>query len=100
MNEAQETPKSDILEQHLQPSPDAFANAVGYETVLLQVKLGKYHGIDEIGTRIWEGIRAGVAPLEICKSIAAEFEEPLENVKADARSFLEDLLAHEIIIVE
>lgn len=100
MNEAQKSSKSDILEQHLQLSPDTFANAVGNETVLLQVKRGKYHGLDEIGTCIWEGIRTGVPPLEICERIAAEFEEPLETVKADARAFLEDLSAHGIIVVE
>ena len=100
MNEAQESSKPDILELHLKPSPDAFGNAVGNETVLLQVKRGNYHGLDEIGTRIWEGIRTGVPPIEICKRIAAEFDEPLETVKADARAFLEDLRAHGIIVVE
>ena len=91
---------SDILTQRLKPSPDAFANAVGSETVLLQVKRGTYYGLDEIGTRIWAGIKEGVSPLDMCDRIAAEFDEPVETVKADARAFLEDLRVHEIIVAE
>jgi hypothetical protein len=100
MNDVQDPPKLDILEQRLKPSPDVLANAVGNETVLLQVKRGNYHGLDEIGTSIWEGIRTGVPPLEICERIAAEYDQSLESVQEDARAFLEDLKTHGIIVVE
>jgi hypothetical protein len=90
----------DILEQRLKPSPDAFANAVGDETVLLQVKRGVYYGLDPVGTRIWEGLNAGTPPLQICEQIAADYGQPLETVKSDARSFLEDLTANEIVVAD
>jgi len=90
----------DILTQSLSPSPDAFANAVGSETVLLQVKRGVYYGLDEMGTRIWNDLRSGISPIETCAAIAADCDVPLETVEADARAFLEDLKANEIIVVE
>ena len=91
---------TDILSQKFKPSGDAFATAVGNETVLLQVKSGIYYGLDEIGTQLWEGIKRGSTPLETCQAIAAECAVSLETVKADARAFLEDLKTHEIIVAE
>ncbi|MCL6730140.1 PqqD family protein [Sphingomonas hankyongi] len=90
----------DILSQRLTPSPDAFATAMGSETVLLQVKSGIYYGLDEVGTRIWTGLQAGLKPSEICEKIAGEFDIPVATIEADARAFLEELKAHEIIIAE
>ena len=91
---------TDILTQKLRPSPDAFANAVGNETVLLQVKRGVYYGLDEIGTRIWEHLKSGEPALSACESIAAEFGVSLDVVKGDARAFLADLKSNEIIVAE
>lgn len=89
---------TDILIERLKASPDAFASAVGDETVLLQVKRGTYYGLDAIGTRIWAGVNEGRIAAEICKEIAADHAVPLETVEADARAFLNDLKANEIVI--
>ena len=91
---------ADILLQRLKPSPDAYANGVRDETVLLQVKRGSYYGMDAIGTRIWAGINEGRLPAEVCKEIAADYDVRLDTVEADARIFLEDLKANEIIVAE
>ena len=91
---------SDILQQRLKASPDAFASAVGDETVLLQVKRGTYYGLDAIGTRIWAGLNEGRSPAEICQQIAAEHDVPIATVEADARAFLQDLKANEIIVAD
>jgi hypothetical protein len=89
---------TDILREQLRASPDAFASPVGDETVLLQVKRGVYYGLDAMGTRIWEGLNEGRSPTEICERIAAEFGVPIETVETDARAFLQDLKANEIVI--
>lgn len=91
---------TDILRQRLKPSPDAFANGVGDETVLLQIKSGTYYGMDAIGTRIWAGLNEGRLPADVCRDIAAEYEAPLDTVEGDARRFLEDLKANDIIQAE
>jgi hypothetical protein len=89
---------TDILQQRFKASPDAFASAVGEEIVLLQVKRGTYYGLDAIGTRIWAGLNEGLSPVEVCARIAAEHDVSIEIVEADARAFLKDLKANEIII--
>ena len=89
---------TDILQQRLKASADAFASAVGDETVLLQVKRGTYYGLDAIGTLIWTGLNEGRTPVEICERIAHEHKVAIETVEADARAFLEDLKANEIVV--
>lgn len=91
---------TDILKERLKASPDAFANAVGDETVLLQIKRGVYYGLDRMGTRIWRGIKEGFTPVEICEQIAAEYGVALDTVETDARAFLQDLKANEILVAD
>ena len=88
----------DILDQRLRPSPDAFANAIGEETVLLHVKRGIYYGLDPVGTRIWEGLNDDVRPRELCRRVAAECDVSLDVVEADARKFLNDLVENQIVV--
>ena len=91
---------TDILQQRLKASPDAFASAVGDETVLLHVKRGTYYGLDAMGSRFWAGLNDGRMPTEICEQIAAEYGVALETVESDARAFLQDLKANEIVIAD
>lgn len=91
---------TDVLETTLKPSPDALSNAVGRETVLLHVKQGTYYGLDEVGTRLWAGIRDGVPLSEVCKSMSEQFGVPLDKVKDDARAFVELLKQNEIVLAD
>ena len=89
---------NDILDQPWRPSPDAFANAAGDETILLQVKKSAYYGMDPIGSQIWRGLNRGLSARQICSEIAAEHDVSLGQVEDDARRFLEDLQANVIIV--
>ena len=91
---------TDILRQKLSRSPDAFASSVGKETVLLQVKRGTYYGLDEMGTRFWAALNDCRDFADVCAEIASEHDVSLETVEADARAFLEDLRANDIIVAE
>ena len=90
---------TDILDQNLQPSKDAFSQGVADETVLLQVRRGVYFGMDPVGTAIWNGLQQGRAPREICAAIAQDFDVPVETVETDTRAFLEELTANDIVTV-
>ena len=89
---------ADILDQAWQLSPEAFANSVGEETVLLHIRRNTYYGLDPIGTRIWQGLGDGRSPRDISSEIAEEHDVPLDQVEEDTRKFLEDLRANEIIV--
>ena len=89
---------TDILARPLSPSPEAFENRVGDETVLLHLGNGTYYGLDAVGTVMWEMLKRGVVPQQICQAIAESYAIPLEQVEADARRFFGDLRDHSIVI--
>ena len=88
---------SDILACPLSPSPEAFENRVGDETVLLHLGNGTYYGLDAVGTVMWEMLKQGMVPRQICHAIAESYEIPLDQVETDARRFLSDLKDHSIV---
>ena len=90
----------DPLTTQWQPSSDAFANRVGDETVMLQIKRSSYYGLDPIGTRIWQGLLDGRLAGDVCKEIADEHDVPLARVQDDTRKFLEELQANDIIVAK
>lgn len=91
---------TDVLSSKLTPSPDALESRVGDETILLHLTNGTYYGLDALGTRIWELLKDGASPREICALIAREYETPIGTVEADTRKFLADLKAHSILVDE
>ena len=89
---------TDILQRHLAPSPDAVESPVGDETVILHLKNSTYYGLDAVGTRIWGLLKDGLAPDAICERLAAEYGVAREVIEADARRFLEELEAQNMIV--
>ena len=89
---------TDILTRRLTPSPDAAESAVGDETVILHLVNGTYYGLDPVGTRIWGMVKQGTSTPEICATLAAEYDIDLATIEADARRFLTDLEAQEILV--
>ena len=89
---------SDIFDEALVPSVDAVESAVGDETVILHLKSGTYFGLDPMGTRIWAMLKAGVPTADICKRLCEEFDVTQDVVEADARRFLSELKANDILV--
>lgn len=89
---------TDILTRPLLPSDQAVESRVGEETVILHLESGAYYGLDRIGTRVWELLKNGVAPLEIGRILARDHDAPPEIVESDVRHLLSELLAHGIIV--
>lgn len=89
---------TDILQRRLTPSADAVESAVGDETVILHLKNSTYYGLDAVGTRIWALLKEGLAPDAICERLATEYDISREIIEADARRFLGELEAQNMIV--
>ena len=76
---------------------DAVANAVGGETVILHLGNGNYYGLDTIGTVLWEGLKAGKLPSEVCNAIIDEYDVGREQVEADIARFLTELEENDLV---
>jgi len=89
---------TDILLRRLTPSADAVESPVGDETVILHLKNSTYYGLDAVGTRIWALLKEGLTPEAICERLAVEYGVAREVIDADARHFLGELEAQNMIV--
>ena len=89
---------TDFLSKQLVPSEQAMESRVGEATVILHLESGTYYGLDELGTRIWELIKGGVAPVAIGDILVREYDASREVIEAHMRRFLSDLYAHGIVV--
>lgn len=87
----------DVLTAKFVPNAGVIVNRLGDDTVALNLANGTYYGFDLVGTRIWEKLVAGEEVSSICLLVAAEFAVPLDQVEADARTYLHELLEHDLI---
>jgi hypothetical protein len=87
-----------LLSRRLACSSDAIESRVGEETVILHLGNDTYYGLDALGTRIWELLKAGTPLPAIRDQLAGEYGVGADQVEADMRRFLEDLLAHDLLV--
>lgn len=87
----------DILSSEFMPSAELIVNRLGDDTVALNLADGTYYGFDAVGTKIWEKLIGGEQPRSACAQIAAEFGVPIDQVEADARAYINELLANKLL---
>lgn len=87
----------DILSASFVPTPEVIVNRLGNDTVALNLANGTYYGFDLVGTRIWDRLTSGEELRSICSQVALEFDVPTDQVEADARVYLSELLKNKLI---
>lgn len=85
-------------EETLRPHTSIVANKVGDEYILLHLETGLYHGLDGVGTLIWEKLSAGEPLTAIKQSITAKYEVSDEVAERDLRALIEEMLDADIVI--
>lgn len=88
---------SDTLEAHWRVSDQAIVNAVADEKVILHLGNGTYFGLDPIGARLWEALKAGEQPVSICDAILAEYDVERTTLEADLRKLLAELASNDLV---
>ncbi len=73
---------------------------IGGEAVILHLKTGIYHGLNEIGARIWTLIQEPKSVKDIQRILLEEYEVEAERCDRDLIALLKDLLAAELIEVK
>jgi hypothetical protein len=61
------------------------------ETVLLNLQTGQYHGLNPTGGRMLEVLAEVGSIADAATSLAEEYEQPLDEVRHDMRTFCSDL---------
>jgi hypothetical protein len=73
---------------------------IGGEAVILHLKTGIYHGLNEIGARIWTLIQEPKSVKDIEFILLEEYEVEVERCDRDLIALLKDLLAAGLIEVK
>jgi len=78
---------------------EVFASEVDGEAVMMNIQTGKYYGLDEIGTRIWELMKEEIEVKKIINELRKEFDVSEQQCKKDVLTLLGDLEKNQLIEV-
>lgn len=80
-------------------SPHQVSSTVGTDAVILEVDQGAYYGLNEVGARVWELLKAPSTVGDIRETIASEYDVSPEQALSDVLALLEELASHGLIEV-
>lgn len=80
-------------------SSEQISSDLGEEAVILNLKTGVYHGLNEVGASIWKLIQEPKTIKEIEQKLLEEYDVEPELCQSDLITLLEDLLAAELIVI-
>lgn len=67
------------------------------ESVLLNLDSECYHGIDDVGTRMWEAVTQSKTIQEAYDILLSEFDVDAETLKKDLTDFIEKLVQRGLV---
>ncbi len=75
------------------------ASDIDGETVMMSVENGKYYGLDDIGSRIWELIEQPIKVSDLIDTLLKRFDVDREACKRDVLIFINELNEDRILQV-
>jgi len=85
------------LDQRAVVPKDVMIRGVGGESVVLNLATETYFGLDELGTRIWNALHAGMTLEQACHSLSHEYAVDIQTLRADVSALIEDLVRHGLL---
>lgn len=76
---------------------DVLSRELDGEAVLLDLRSGRYFGLNATGARTWALMKEGLERAEIAARIVEEFEVDLERARLDVDRFVDGLLDRGLI---
>ena len=70
------------------------------ETVMMSIENGKYYGLDDIGSRIWELIKKPVKVSDLIDTLLKRFDVDRKTCERDVLKFLNELNEDKILAVK
>lgn len=81
-------------------SSDPIAVNVDDELVMADIDAGKYYGLNDVATAIWQNLETQVTVEDLCKRLCESYEITAEHCLAEALKFLKELETRNLISVE
>ncbi len=87
------------LAMKAQVPTDVLIQELQGESVLLNVKSGRYFGLDEVGTRMWRVLTASESLGAGCETLLAEYDVDRERLELDVLGLVGKLAEHGLLEV-
>ncbi len=71
--------------------------AVHDEIVMMDLASGRYYGLDDIGTAIWQRLEVPCRFGDLVDSLVADFDAERAVIAADVRKFLSTMAEHKVV---
>jgi len=82
---------------YVKRNDEVFANEIDGEAVMMNIQTGKYYGLDEIGSRIWELMEHKIQVKEIIGQLQKEYDVSEQQCKTDVLNLLNELKSNQLI---
>jgi hypothetical protein len=87
------------LESRISVPEDVLFRDLGGEAVLLNLKTGKYYGLDEVGTRMWSLLAQHGQVEPAYRALLDEYEVAEERLRQDLLHLINDLASQQLLQV-
>ncbi|BDA71996.1 conserved hypothetical protein [Rivularia sp. IAM M-261] len=81
-------------------STEQISSDLGSEAVILNLKSGVYHGLNEVGASIWKLIQEPKTIIEIEQKLLEEYDVEPQQCHSDVIALVEELLAAELVVIK
>jgi hypothetical protein len=80
--------------------PDVLVQELQGESVLLNLRSGRYYGLDEVGTRMWAALTASDSLRAAFESLLSEYAVDADRLQGDLLALVENLVGHGLVEVQ
>jgi hypothetical protein len=87
-------------ERRIKASTDVVSRVVDGEAVLLDLASGKYFGLNEVGSSVWEHVQEELAVATLLERLLDEFDVEAPALRSDVDELLAELQSKGLISVE
>lgn len=92
--------ETEILESSVVvASTEQISSDLGGEAVILNLKSGVYHGLNEVGASVWSLIQEPHTVSDIKQTLLSEYEVEAEQCQNDLMALLEGLFTAGLIVI-
>jgi hypothetical protein len=81
-------------------SNDPISEPVDDELVMADIDRGKYYGLNDIATTIWQNLEKKITVEDLCKRLCESYEVTPEQCSAEVLAFLKELETRNLVLVE
>ena len=87
-------------DDYVNRNSEVFASEIDDEVVMMHIKTGKYYGLDDIGSRIWELMENKIQVKTIIEQLLKEYNVDEQECEKDVLELLEQLESNNLIEVQ